>query len=227
MLTMPPFRPIRTMNQSPSERYCCGERLDTRSIESGTVLGTAPVATSIDGGGITVLFRYGVVILFGASRDAADRLLGLVQPFVTELLPVPEQEEAWLITRQDTDQFVDTAGNIVLPDRTIERLQLVADVLAKNLMLSHYETHIASIFDRIEPLAATLRKQGRTGARSRELLRHIGNVLAMQHKMVGRVETGRSRNCSGSIPNLNASTCGSPMNTNCGIAIGRLTASST
>jgi hypothetical protein len=90
----------------------------------------------------------------------------------------------------DTDQFVDTAGNIVLPDQTIERLQLVADVLAKNLMLSHYETRIASIFDRIEPLAATLRKQGRTGARSRELLQHIGNVLEMQHQMVGRVETG-------------------------------------
>jgi len=72
----------------------------------------------------------------------------------------------------------------------IERLQLVADVLAKNLMLSHYETRIGSIFDRIEPLATTLRNQGRTGARSKELLQHIGNVLVMQHRMVGRVETG-------------------------------------
>ena len=167
-----------------------GQRLDTRSLESGNVLGTAPVATSIVGGGIAVLFRYGVVVLFGASRDAADRLLGSVQPFVIDPLPVPEQEEGRLVIRPGSDQCVDTTGNIVLPDQMIERFQLVADVLAKNLMLSHYETRIASIFDRIEPLAATLRKEGRTGARSRELLRHIGNVLAMQHKMVGRVETG-------------------------------------
>jgi uncharacterized Rmd1/YagE family protein len=57
-------------------------------------------------------------------------------------------------------------------------------------MLAHYEFRIAAAFDRIEPLAAALRKKGRTGARSRELLHHIGNVLEMQHKMVGRVETG-------------------------------------
>lgn len=87
-------------------------------------------------------------------------------------------------------QRLDSSGNIVLRERTIERLQLVADVLAKNLALAHYETRIAAIFDRIEPLAATLRKKGRAGARGRELLQHIGNVLAMEHKMVGRVETG-------------------------------------
>jgi required for meiotic nuclear division protein 1 len=33
-------------------------------------------------------------------------------------------------------------------------------------------------------------RQGRIGSRGRELQRHIGNVLAIQHKMVGRVETG-------------------------------------
>jgi len=35
------------------------------------------------------------------------------------------------LIRPDTDQLVDPAGNIVLRDRTVERLQLVADVLAK------------------------------------------------------------------------------------------------
>ena len=80
-----------------------GERLDTRSIESGNVLSTAPVATSMVGGGIAVLFRYGVVILFGASRDAADRLLASVRPSVADPLPVPEQEETrWSFARVPT-----------------------------------------------------------------------------------------------------------------------------
>src|SRR6202030_3352454 len=78
----------------------------------------------------------------------------------------------------------------VLPEPTIGRLQVVADVLAKSLVLAHYEIQIAKAFDLIEPLAATLRNKGRTGARGGELLRHIGNVLTVQHKMVGRVETG-------------------------------------
>ncbi len=169
-----------------------GERIDTRALESGSALATGPLAISIAGGGTAVLFRYGAVVLFGATGDAADRFLASLEPFVTEPFSIPEREEARLIIRPEGDQYVDAAGNIVLPGQTIERLQLVADVLAKNLVLAHYETRVAAIFDRIEPLAATLRRKGRTGARSKELLHHIGNVLAMQHRMVGRVETGET-----------------------------------
>jgi len=172
------------------QAFLLGERLDTRRLEGPAPLATAPAAVSIPGGGIAVLFRYGVAVLFGAPRGATDRFLASLDPFVTEPLPVPEQEEAQLVIQADADQHVDAAGNIVLRERTIERVQLVADVLAKSLMLAHYEIRIAAAFDRIEPLAATLRKKGRTGARSRELLHQIGNVLAMQQKMVGRVETG-------------------------------------
>ncbi len=167
-----------------------GERLDTRGFEGTAPLATAPVAMSMPGGGIAILFRYGVAVLFGVSRDEADGFVASLARFVTEPLLVPEQEEARVVIRADADQHVDVSGNIVLRERTIERLQLVADILAKSLMLAHYEARIAGAFDSIEPLATALRKKGRTGARSRELLHHIGNVLAMQHKMVGRVETG-------------------------------------
>jgi uncharacterized Rmd1/YagE family protein len=51
------------------------------------------------------------------------------------------------LVRPDSDQQVDPAGNIVLREKTTERLQLVADILAKSLVLSHYETRIAEIFD--------------------------------------------------------------------------------
>jgi len=111
-------------------------------------------------------------------------------PLVTGTFLVPEHDEVHLLVRPDADQHVDLAGNIFLREKTIERLQLVADVLAKTLVLSHYESRIAETFDRIEPLAATLREKGRAGGHTRELLRHIGDVLLMQQKMVGRVETG-------------------------------------
>lgn len=134
-----------------------------------------------------MLFRYGVVVLFEAGRDTAERFLASVDPFVSEPLPIPEQDEAQPVIRTGTDQRLDSSGNIVLRERTIERLQLGADVLAKNLVLAHYETRIAAIFDRIEPLAATLRKKGRAGARSRELLQHIGKCAG------DAAQNGRSR----------------------------------
>src|SRR5262249_60584637 len=132
---------------------------------------------------------YGAVVLFGTATAALDNFVASLRPSVTAALPVAERDDARLVIRAEADQVVDLAGNIFLTEKTTERLQGVADILAKGLVLAHYETRIADIFDGIEPLAATLREKGRAGAGSKELLRHIGDVLLMQQKMVGRVET--------------------------------------
>jgi len=166
-----------------------GERLDTRALERDKPLGIAPLTVEIAGGGMAVLFRYGAIVLFGMATAAMDSFVASLKPFIAGIFPVPEQDEVRLLVRPDIDEQVDPSGNIILHEKTPERLQLVADILAKSLVLSHYETRIADIFDRIEPLAATLRERGRAGATSKELLRHIGDVLLMQQKMVGRVET--------------------------------------
>jgi len=169
-----------------------GERLDTRILESRVSLAGAPMTISLEGGGTAVLFRYGAVVLFDVPRSAAESFLAALDPHVTEKFTVQEEETLRLLIRADSDQIVDAAGHIVLRELTIERFQLIADILAKNLVLSHYETRIAGLFDRIEPLAALLREKGRAGAPGKELLQHIGDVLLIQQKMVGRVETGES-----------------------------------
>ena len=167
------------------------ERLDTRRFEGeAEPIATAPLAVLRPDGGVAVLFRYGVIVLLASTPNETSAFLASMASFVAEPLSVPEQEVAQLVIHADADQHIDASGNIVLPERSISRLQVVADVLAKSLVLAHYETQIAKAFDLIEPLTATLRNKGRTGARGRELLRHIGNVLAIQHKKVGRVETG-------------------------------------
>jgi required for meiotic nuclear division protein 1 len=174
----------------PVRALLLGERLDTRALERGNPLAIAPLAVEVPGGGLAVLFRYGAIVLFGTATAAIDDFVASLRPSIAGRFPAPERDEARLLVRPESDQQVDASGNIVLRERTTERLQLVADILAKSLVLSHYETRIADIFDGIEPLAATLREKGRAGASGKELLRHIGDVLLMQQKMVGRVETG-------------------------------------
>ena len=174
----------------PVHAMLLGERMDTRAFERGQPLGIAPLTIDIPGGGVAVLFRYGAVVVFGAASQALDNFVASLTPLVTAPLLVPERDDAQLLIRPEAEQPVDLAHNILLREKTTDRLQVVADVLAKGLVLSHYETRIADIFDGIEPLAATLREKGRAGARGKELLRHIGDVLLMQQKMVGRVETG-------------------------------------
>jgi uncharacterized Rmd1/YagE family protein len=182
--------PAGTVEVVPVRALLLGERLDTRAFERDKPLGIAPLTVDIPGGGVAVLFRYGAVVLFGATTAALDNFVASLRSLVAAALPIPERDDARLLIRPEADQIVDLTGNIFLPEKTTERLQVVADILAKGVVLSHYETRIAGIFDGIEPLAALLREKGRAGARGKELLRHIGDVLLMQQKMVGRVETG-------------------------------------
>ena len=133
-----------------------------------------------------MLFRYGAAVLFGVSPEDERALLEDLT--IREPLARPETEMVEL--RIDGDRAggprIDE-GVIYVPDENLERLQLIAETLAKSVVLAHYENTIAAVFDRIEPLAQNLSERGR-GGNYRELLEHIGGALLSEQRMVGRVE---------------------------------------
>jgi required for meiotic nuclear division protein 1 len=176
----------------PVRALLLGERLDLRAFQREATREATPLLVDIPGGGRAALVRYGAAVLFGAAPEAAERFAETLAAKVAGPFAVPEREEGRLLIDPRAEQHVDAAGNILVRDDAPQRLQLVADILAKSLVLAHYETRIAEIFDRIEPLAATLREKGRPGATGKVLLRHIGDVLLMQQQMVGRVESAET-----------------------------------
>jgi required for meiotic nuclear division protein 1 len=167
-----------------------GERLDTHRFDHQEPLARTPLTIAVREGGIAILFRYGVVVLMNVAPEGEKGLTSRLAPLINEPFAPLESDDIRLDIRADTEDQIDVGGGISLKEITLERLQLVADVLAKSLILSHYETRVALAFDRIEPTAETLRREGRLGIAGRPLLRQIGNALLVQHKMVGRVETG-------------------------------------
>jgi uncharacterized Rmd1/YagE family protein len=156
--------PAGTVEAVPVRALLLGERLDTRTLERDKPLGIAPLIVAMPDGGVAVLFRYGAIVFFGVETVGMDNFVASLSASTAGVFPVPERDEARLLVRPDSEQPVDASGNIVVRERTTEALQLVADILAKSLVLSHYEARIADIFDGIEPLAATLRERGRAGA---------------------------------------------------------------
>jgi uncharacterized Rmd1/YagE family protein len=163
-----------------------GQRLDLRAFEHFEQLGTGPLAVRAGASGAAVLFRYGVVVLFGLSAAEAVGFLEDIRRLVIEPIEEPETEEVPVVIQADAGEGVE-ATRIRLQSPDIERLQVVADVLAKSVVLAHYEITISSQFDRIEPLATSLKQLGRTRHKGRELLKYIGDMLAIESKMVGRV----------------------------------------
>jgi required for meiotic nuclear division protein 1 len=167
-----------------------GERIATNRFEPSEPLARVPLTIAVDGGGVAVLFRYGIVVLMNVSHDAEIALLDRLAPIVGEPLDLRESEELRVDVRPDLDEQIDLTGTVLMKEITLERLQLIADALAKSVVLAHYETRVAIGFDRSEPMAETLRRDGRIAIADRPLLRQIGSALLVQYKMVGRVETG-------------------------------------
>ena len=166
-----------------------GERIATNRFEPSEPLARVPLTIAVDGGGIAVLFRHGIVVLVNVSREAEIALLDRLAPIVSEPFEPRESEELRVDVRPDLDEQIDLTGTVLMKEISLERLQLIADALAKSVVLAHYETRIATSFDRAEPMAEALRRDGRIAIADRPLLRQIGTALLVQYKMVGRVET--------------------------------------
>jgi uncharacterized Rmd1/YagE family protein len=164
-----------------------GHHLNLRSVESFARLGSAPLIVAAGRTGCAVLFRYGALVLFGLDPAESVAFLGEVRALVHDPYPAPETEELELqLDPGGAGRF--EGGRLSLPAFDVERLQVVADALAKSVVLEHYETAVAAVFDEVEPLAEALRERGRSRIRGRALLRHVGRTLDIEQRMVGRVE---------------------------------------
>lgn len=184
-----PDPPSVTTLQALSVRtLLLGLRIDTKNLEQGSVLATSPLTIRAGSRGRAVLFRYGVVVLFDLDPLEENSFLASLQRLVVEPVEPPEAEETRLYLHPEGEDRVEHSGAIVISEPTPERLQLLADILGKNAVLDHYEKRVALVFDRIDPLAATLQRKGDFGSKGKELLQQIGGVLLTQQRMVGRVE---------------------------------------
>ncbi len=165
-----------------------GERIDLRAVAGDARVPVGPIAMPAGEHGLAVLFRYGVVVAFNVEPAEEASLRRGVQAFVGGGHAVPESEETEIRIEPEGTEGVTVGGTIVLRKATLERLLVVADVLAKSVVLAFHEDRVARAFDSIEPVAESLGRGGGSAVTMRQLLAQIGDVLMTQHRMVGRVE---------------------------------------
>jgi uncharacterized Rmd1/YagE family protein len=168
--------------------HLLGGRIETRGLSHDDRL-ASPVVIRLTRGGTAFVFRYGAVVLCNAEPQEKSELLASLALRASERLEMPETEETSLRVQPDADESgAALSGVISLRDASPERLQIVAHVLAKSIVLAHYEAKISSVFDQVEPLAERLMRTGRTPDDTRTLLQKIGYLLLTQQRVVGRVE---------------------------------------
>ena len=180
---------IKNQHELKARALLLGDRLDLKLFKIADCLATTPLTIEVGSqGGIAVLFRYGVVVFFGVQGLDEVRFVDSLKVLLTNAYATPEIEE--LQIHADQSNVGIQSGVMTLDEITLEKLQLIADALSKNLVLSLYEKKVANEFDKIEPLAQELATHGRVSAGTKSLLQKIGSMLLIEHRMVGRAEIG-------------------------------------
>ncbi len=175
-------------NRLKARALLVGERLDLKQLENADALGEGPLVIAAGSEGAAVLFRYGAVVFFGVAPLEEAAFLAQLQILVHEAFQIPESEEAPLELSADGDRL--EKGVVKTRVFDVPRLQIVADVLAKSVVLAHYESTTDAIFEAIEPFAQSLRSRGAIRRGDRELLSTIGDMLLIEHRTVGIAQVG-------------------------------------
>ena len=166
-----------------------GDRIDVRALEGAQRLATSPLVLQAGARGVAVVFRWGAVVLFHVAPLEEVALLEQLRRLVGDPLAKPEQEEAELRVLADKPEGVE-ASVIQVSAFTLERLQVVAEILGRSVALARSEAQVKESVAAIESWARGLEKTGTGGALERQLRRHLGATLLIQHAMAARVEIG-------------------------------------
>ena len=166
-----------------------GDRINTAGFE-GQVLSSGPLAVRVGSSGIAVLFRYGVAVFIGLSVAEEAEFLERLRGRTYGKFTPPEEEWAKIQVAKDAEEPIPVGGPILVREFSLERLLLVADALAKSVVLGHDEREVANVFDTIEPFARELANFGKTSRNRTDLLKLLGNALLVQHRVSGRVAVG-------------------------------------
>ncbi|HEY2526792.1 MAG TPA: RMD1 family protein [Xanthobacteraceae bacterium] len=167
-----------------------GDRIDTSGLERNDVLSTTPLTFRAGHDGAVTIFRYGVVVLFGLSVLEEDEVLQKLRSRVVRPIEIWEDEAATIDIAADKDEQILPGGPILVKAITPEHMVVIADALAKSVVLARDEREVSSVIDVIEPFARQLAEKGRAPGGRRTILKYVGNALLVQHRVSGRVAVG-------------------------------------
>jgi required for meiotic nuclear division protein 1 len=178
-----------------------GDRINTAGF-AGEVLSSTPLAVRVGGSGLAIVFRYGVVVFLGMSAEEEKGFLERLSARAFGRITPHEEEWAKVQVSKEAEEPIPSGGPILVREMSLERLLVVADALAKSVVLARDEREVANVFDNIEPFARELATSGQTSKNRKDLLKLLGNSLLVQHRVSGRVAVGEKPDVLWERPDL-------------------------
>ena len=130
--------------RTTARAFFVSDRLNTSGLERGDVLATTPLAFRVNENGVAVLFRYGVVVLIGLNALEEEEFLRGLQSRMTGPFARRDEEIAVIELAAEKDDQIAPGGPVCLQSLSPERLILIAEVLAKSVVLARHEREVAT-----------------------------------------------------------------------------------
>jgi uncharacterized Rmd1/YagE family protein len=142
------------------------------------------------------------VVFIGISPEEEADFLEKLRARTFGRITPPEEEWAKIQVAKEAEEPIPVGGPILVKEFSLERLLLVADALAKSVVLGRDEREVTNVFDTIEPFARELASFGKTSRNRTDLLKLLGNALLVQHRVSGRVAVGEKPDVLWDRPDL-------------------------
>jgi len=163
------------------------ERIELKGLEWPDQFSSTPLAFKA-GGGSVVLFRFGAAVFFGLNPLEEEAIIKDLEGRLVERLAERETESVNVVIKPDGEDQPLPNGSIELKNTAPERLLVVAEPLAVSVALAYDERRIASAFDRVVPIASSLKQRTLLRGSQANLIEQIGEALLIQQRLAGRVE---------------------------------------
>jgi uncharacterized Rmd1/YagE family protein len=167
---------------------CLGSAIDVRRLRRGPNLTGSPLTAPVGAAGRAVFFRYGAVVLFGVGPDDEEEVLRDLSLQVTAPLDRPIVEATELVRVPPGGAEGVDGNRIAVEDFSLPRLQIVAEVLARSVVLDRFEGKAAAAFEALQPVASALKQARVRRPHGRLVAKLLGDVLVDRQEMIGRVE---------------------------------------
>ncbi len=171
----------------PMRAIQLGETLDIKGLEREDSFSTNPLAFRTASGGTVTLFKSGAVVFVNMTPVEEEELIRGLGDRIIDPLDEREIEQTRIIVKAADDELIGTVGALQVKSADPNRLLLIAEALAVSVALAHDERRIATAFERIEPVAASLIKRRLPVGPKSALLEQIGEALLIQKRLAGRV----------------------------------------
>lgn len=180
---------LSELSQFSAKALLLADKIESRKIINKHISRNEPILLALPDG-LCFVFPFGVIVLINLSEKDEQLLLNYITPYLKQPFKSVKNtliEMLWVSVKPDATEGV--FDNVVhIKTLSKEHLELIANVLAKSIMLELYEETVASNFEYVEPIAKNLLVKGRLTQNANDLLKHIGGSLLAEHHMVGKIE---------------------------------------